>query len=83
MQASLTPPVLGRKNYLSCGSDAGGQRAACIYTTIETVKLNAINPEAYLADILVRIANYPTRRIDELLPWKSKAEIHAWAAANG
>jgi hypothetical protein len=44
----MKPPVLGRKNYLFCGSDAGGQRAACFYTIIETAKLNGINPEAYL-----------------------------------
>ena len=49
---------------------AGGQRAACLYTIIETAKMNAINPEAYLADILARIADHPIRQIDALLPWR-------------
>ena len=44
----MRPPVLGRKNYLFCGSDAGGQHAACIYTLVETAKMNGINPQAYL-----------------------------------
>ena len=66
------PPVLGRKNYLFCGSDAGGRRAACVYTIIETAKMNGINPEAYLADILQRIADHPSNQIDALLPWNWK-----------
>ena len=64
--------ALGRKNYLFCGSDAGGQRAACLYTIIETAKMNGINPEAYLTDVLARIADHPIRQIDVLLPWKWK-----------
>ncbi len=62
--------VLGRKNYLFCGSDAGGQRAACMYTIIETCRMNDIEPQAYLADVLARIADHPIHRIDELLPWR-------------
>jgi transposase len=65
-------PVLGRKNYLFCGSDTGGQRAACIYTITETAKMNGINPHAYLADILDRIADHPINKIDALLPWSWK-----------
>ena len=65
----MRPLVLGRKNYLFCGSDAGGQRAACIYTLVETAKMNGINPQAYLADILGRIAEHPIQKIDALLPW--------------
>ena len=65
--------LLGRKNYLFCGSDTGGQRAACMYTIIESAKLSAINPETYLADILARIAAHPAKRIDELLPWNWEA----------
>jgi len=68
-ERAMRPPVLGRKNYLFCGSDAGGQRAACIYTILETVKMNGINPQAYLTDILGRIADHPIRQIDALLPW--------------
>jgi transposase len=69
-ERAMRSPVLGRRNYLFCGSDAGGQRAACIYTIIETCKLNDIDPQAYLADILSRIADHPIQRIDELLPWR-------------
>jgi len=60
--------ALGRKNYLFAGSDSGGQRAAAIYSLIETAKLNRINPEAYLAHVLARIADHPINRIDALLP---------------
>ena len=69
-ERAMKPPVLGRKNYLFCGSDAGGQRAACIYTIIETAKMCGINPQAYLADVLSRIADHPIRQIDTLLPWR-------------
>ena len=69
-ERAMKPPVLGRKNYLFCGSDAGGQRAACIYTIIETAKMCGINPQAYLADVLNRIADHPIRQIDTLLPWR-------------
>jgi hypothetical protein len=62
-------PVLGRKNYLFCGSDTGGQRAAVLYTITETAKLNGLNPEACLTDILGRIADHPINKIDALLPW--------------
>jgi transposase len=69
-ERAMRPPVLGRKNYLFVGSDAGGKRAACIYTIIETCRMNGIDPQAYLADILARIADHPINRIDELLPWR-------------
>ncbi len=71
-ERAMKPPVLGRKNYLFCGSDAGGQRAACMYTIMETAKMNGVNPQAYLTDILSRIAEHPINRIDELLPWAWK-----------
>ena len=69
-ERGIRPLALGRKNYLFCGSDAGGQRAACLYTIIETAKMNGINPEAYLADVLTPIADHPIRQIDALLPWR-------------
>jgi transposase len=68
-ERAMRIPVLGRKNYLFCGSDAGGQRAACLYTITATAKLNGLNPEAYLTDILGRIADHPVNKIDALLPW--------------
>ncbi|CAH2603437.1 transposase [Rhodovastum atsumiense] len=71
----MRPPVLGRRNHLFClfcGSDPGGRRAACIYTIIETCKLNSIDPQAYLTDILGRIADHPIQRTSEMLPWHWK-----------
>lgn len=61
--------ALGRGNYLFMGSDAGGERAAAVYSLVETAKLNGLDPEAYLRDVLSRIADHPINRIDELLPW--------------
>ncbi len=68
-ERALRVVALGRKNYLFAGSDAGGERAAVIYSLIGTAKLNGIDPEAYLRDVLARIADHPINRIDELLPW--------------
>ena len=62
--------AVGRKNYLFAGSDTGGERAAAIYTIVQTAKLNGVNPEAYLKDVLTRIADgHPINRIAELMPW--------------
>jgi transposase len=66
---ALRAVALGRKNYLFAGSDAGGERAAAIYSLIGSVKLNGIDPEAYLTAVLRRIADHPINRIGELLPW--------------
>ena len=71
-ERAMKPPVLGRKNYLFAGSDAGGKRAACMYTIIETCKMNGIDPQAYPTDILARIADHPIHKIDDLLPWRWK-----------
>jgi transposase len=68
-ERALRAVALGRKNYLFCGSDAGGERAAAIYSLIGTAKLNGIDPEAYLRYVLERIADHPINRVDELLPW--------------
>ena len=65
--------AVGRKNWTFCGSDSGGRRAAAIYTLIETCKLNDVNPRAWLADVLARIADHPAKRIKDLLPWAWKA----------
>jgi len=80
-ERGLRGVVLGRKNYLFAGSDVGGGRAAVLYTIIETAKLNGLDPETYLADVLARIADHPARHIDELLPWCWQQEQHLSRAA--
>ena len=72
-ERSLRGVALGRKNYLFAGSDAGGERAAAIYSLIGSAKLNGLDPEAYLREVLTRIADHPINRIDELLPWNLKS----------
>ena len=62
--------ALGRKNCLFVGSCKGGERAAAVYSLIETAKLNGVNPQAWLTDVLSRIAEHPINKIDELLPWR-------------
>lgn len=62
--------ALGRKSWLFAGSDRGGERAAAMYSLIVTAKMNDIDPQAWLADVLARIAEHPASRLDELLPWK-------------
>lgn len=61
--------AVGRRNWTFAGSDAGGRRAAAMYTLIETTKLNGIDPRAYLADVLARLPGHPAKQITELLPW--------------
>jgi transposase len=72
--------AIGRHNWTFAGSDEGGRRAAAIYTLINTAKLNDIDPQAWLADILRRIADHPAKRIDELLPWNWQPADQAKAA---
>jgi len=60
---------LGRKASLFCGSDRGGQRAAVLYTLIQTARLDDVDPQAWLADVLARIADLPISELGELLPW--------------
>ncbi len=68
-ERALRAVALGRKNYLFAGSDAGGERAAAMYSLIGSAKLNGLDPEGYLREVLARIADHPIRRIRELLPW--------------
>lgn len=72
---------LGRKAWLFCGSDRGGQRAAILYTLIQTARLNDVDPQAWLADVLARIADHPATRLDELLPWNWTPQIQVAKAA--
>jgi transposase len=75
--------ALGRKAWLFAGSDRGGERAAVVYSLIATARLNDVDPQAWLADVLARIADQPIRRLDALLPWhwRKPPTIHSAAAA--
>jgi len=74
-ERALRAIALGRKNYLFAGSDTGGERAAAIYSLIGSAKLNGLDPEAYLREVLTRIADHPITRIEELLPWNILASV--------
>jgi transposase len=80
-ERALRGIAVGRNNWTFAGSDEGGRRAAAIYTLIETAKLNDVDPQAWLADVLARLQDHPARRIDELLPWNWKREREQKAAA--
>ena len=73
-ERSLRTICLGRKNYLFMGSPSGGKAAAIAYTLIETAKMNGLDPQAWLTEVLHRIAEHPSNRIDELLPWNCKPD---------
>ena len=68
-ERALRGIAVGRRNWTFAGSDRGGERAAAIYTLIETAKLNGIDPQAWLADVLARIADHPAKQVADLLPW--------------
>jgi transposase len=72
-ERALRGIALGRRAWLFAGSDRGGRRAAIIYSLIITAKMNDVDPQAWLADVLARIADHPAQRIDDLLPWNWKA----------
>jgi hypothetical protein len=80
-ERALRGIALGRKSWLFCGSDRGGQRAAAMYSLIVTAKLNDVDPHAWLADVLRRIPGHPAQRVHELLPWAWKAQTNLKAAA--
>lgn len=79
-ERALRGIALGRKAWLFAGSERGGERAAIMYTLIQTAKLNDVDPQAWLADVLARIADHPINRIDELLPWNWESEPAILAA---
>jgi transposase len=75
------PIAVGRRNWTFAGSDAGGRRAAAMYTLIETARINGVDPRAWLADVLARLPDHPVQRVSELLPWNwSPPEAQALAA---
>ena len=81
-ERALRGIALGRKSWMFCGSDRGGQRAAAMYSLIVTAKMNDIDPQVWLADVLARIAAHPAHRLDEFLPWNwAKASVVAGVAA--
>jgi transposase len=79
-ERTLRGIALGRKAWPFAGSDRGGKRAAAMYTLIGTAKLNDIDPQAWLADVLRRIADHPAARLLELLPWNWKRQSARLAA---
>ena len=80
-ERELRAIAVGRRNWTFAGSDEGGRRAAAIYTLIATAKLNDVNPQAWLADILARLPDHPAKRIHELLPWNWRPQTIAAEAA--
>ena len=80
-ERAFRPLCLGRKSWLFARSDRGGERAAVMYTLIGTAKLNDVDPQAWPADVLERIAEQPQTRLHELLPWNWKARQHQALAA--
>jgi len=80
-ERALRGIALGRKSWLFAGSDRGGERAAALYSLIVTAKMNDVDPQAWLADILARIADHPARDIDELLPWNWRPRVASQSQA--
>ena len=78
-ERELRAVAVGRRNWTFAGSDEGGRRAAALYTLIATAKLNDVDPQAWLADVLARLLDYPAKRIGDLLPWSWYAEHRAAA----
>jgi len=74
-ERALRVGALGRKNFLFAGSDGSGESAAAIYSLLGTAKLNGIDPESYLRNVLSRIADHPIKRIEDLLPWNVAANM--------
>ena len=81
-ERAIRPITIGRKNWIFAGSKAGGERAAAIYSVIETAKLNGLEPQAYIADVIEKIANgWPASHWDELMPWNWRPQEQRLAQA--
>jgi transposase len=78
-ERELRAIAIGRRNWTFAGSDEGGRRAAALYTLIATAKLNDVDPQAWLADVLARMLDCPAKRVGDLLPWNWHAERRAAA----
>ena len=70
-ERAMRPIAIGRRNWTFAGSNAGGERAAAIFSLVETAKLHGLDPEAYLRHVLERIADHPVNRVADLLPWNT------------
>ncbi len=79
-ERALRCVAVGRRNWTFAGSDAGGRRAAAVYSLIATCKLNDVDPRAWLADVLARLPDHPAHRVGELSPWAWKARQQAAAS---
>lgn len=82
-ERALRGVAIGRKNWIFVGSDAGGERAAAVYTLFETAKLNNVDPRAWLADVLARLPDHPNKQLAALLPWNWQLHDAASQAALG
>jgi hypothetical protein len=79
-ERALRGMALGRRSWLFAGSDRGGARAAMMYSLIMTARMNDVDPQAWLTDVLARIADHPAQGIDELLPWNWRPRTRREAA---
>jgi transposase len=79
-ERALRGLALGRKSWLFAGSERGAERAAAMYSLIVTARMNGVDPQAWLTDVLARIAAHPAHRLDELLPWNWRPPIEAVSA---
>src|SRR6058998_2471792 len=80
-ERALRGVAVGRRNWTFAGSDAGGHRAAAVYTLIETAKMNDVDPQAWLADVLARLPDHHANKVADLLPWNWKPSQQQSSAA--
>jgi len=80
-ERALRGVAIGRRNWTFAGSDAGGHRAAAVYTLIETCKMNDVDPQAWLADVLARLPDHPANKVADLLPWSWRSARQQSAVA--